>query len=398
MGMAITFGFNQIISHGFGLFLFAALVPLMQADIDISHWYLATIGAATQLAYLAGAMVLGLLGHRLDSARLLLLSGTITSVLLLSMAFLQSPLAILVVLVLMAASAAICWGGIVELITRYGHPSQRATSLSTAASGTAWGYGLNGLIILLVVPMMGWRGGWIAAAVMGALTVVATVLILKRLRKPQAQAAQEIVPAMGAKQLLRTIFKERTAFLSSLILFLVGFATMPFSTWLNTYLAELNLPAALGGYTWSIIGLSGMAAGFLAGKLADRKGSSIALLFIFGGFALGIVAFIYDPAKFVLVAGFGYGLMYFPIWGILAGWVSKHYGSKATMQINGIGMVTFGLGGALGNMIAGAIQEATGSLGDLYGLIGFASVILTLLAVYIHWTERQPSEPFVGAV
>ncbi|MGP1678120.1 MAG: hypothetical protein ACTS6J_13295, partial [Burkholderiales bacterium] len=47
---------------------------------------------------------------------------------------------------------------------------------------------------------------------------------------------------------------------------LVGFTTMPFSYWLNSYLDELSLPAALGGYTWATVGGTGMVAGFLTGK------------------------------------------------------------------------------------------------------------------------------------
>ncbi|MFC3201336.1 MFS transporter [Alteromonas oceani] len=398
MRMAITFGSNQIISLGFGLFLFAAMVPMMQQDIAISHWYLATIGAATQLAYLGGAMLLGLFGHKLNSARLLLWCGVMTSLLLFAMAIIQSPLAMLIVLVLMAASAAVSWGGIVELVSCFGQPQYRATSLSTAASGTAWGYSINGLIILAIVPLAGWQGGWVAAAIMGLVTVGATAFMLRRLCCVASQVEIEAPPSMPAKQLFRTIFKERIAFVCSLMTFLVGFATMPFSTWLNTYLAELSLPAELGGYTWSLIGLSGMAAGFLVGKLADSKGSSMALLFTTSVFAIGIIAFLLDPATFVLLAGFSYGLMYFPIWGVLAGWLSKHYGSKATMQINGIGMVTFGLGGALGNMIAGGLYEASGSLADLFALIAFTSVLLTLLALYIFRLERQVSRPVIGAV
>jgi MFS family permease len=75
MRMPTTFGMNQIVSHGFGMFLFAALMPYMRESIDISNWQLATIGALTQLAYLAGAMLLGVLGHRIGTGRLALLTG-----------------------------------------------------------------------------------------------------------------------------------------------------------------------------------------------------------------------------------------------------------------------------------------------------------------------------------
>lgn len=392
MRMTTTFGINQIISHGFGVFLFAALVPMMKESIAISHWHLATIGALTQLSYLGGAMLLGLLGHRVASEWLVLVTGTITSVLLFVMATLDDPMMVLLVLTCMAACAAISWGAIVELITRNARPALCSTCLSSASSGTAWGYGLNGLLILLVVPLLGWRSGWLLAGMLGAVTVIITIFLLKNLKQRAVTKPLNTTTALSARQLFHTIARERAAFFACLICFMVGFATMPFSTWLNTYLAELMLPPALGGYTWTMAGVTGMIAGFLSGKLADSKGHGVALLIVFGGFALGLFAFVYDPAYFAVFAGFGYGLMYFPMWGIVAGWVNQHYSSTATMQINGIGMVTFGLGGALGNLMAGFIQDSSGSLEKVYWVIALDALLLVGLALYIYLTERQKTE------
>ncbi|WP_219701553.1 MFS transporter [Marinomonas lutimaris] len=393
MRIPITFGFNQVISHGFGIFLFAALVPTMQNSLDITSWHLALAGALTQVSYLVGAMLLGVIGPRLDSGRLLLITGTLTTSLLFTMAWLDNTTIMIFVLTVMAASAAISWGSIVELVTRYGRPDRTATNLSIASSGTAWGYSVNGLIILLVVPLLGWRSGWMAASVLGLVTLFATFSLLKSVRSEVQDQDIDVTFAMGTRQLFRTVLRERTAFLACFILLLVGASTMTFTTWLNTYLAELSLPPALGGYTWGIIGITGMIAGFFVGKLADKKGPSVTFLVIFGVFALGLLAFIYRPEQFVMLAGFGYGMMYFPIWGIIAGWISKQYSSKATMQINGIGMVTFGLGGALGNVLAGMIYDATGSLSNVYLLICGLAVVLFVLAMYIFLHERQSNKP-----
>ncbi len=338
-------------------------------------------------------MLLGLIGHRIDSGRLVLITGSVTSVLLFAMASLDDPLLVLLVLTCMAASAAISWGAIVELITRYARSELCSTCLSSASSGTAWGYGLNGLLILMVVPLLGWRSSWVLAGMLGTFTVILTLFLLKNLKQRAATKSAEASVALPAGQLFRIILRERAAFFACLICFMVGFATMPFSTWLNTYLAELMLPPALGGYTWTVSGVTGMAAGFLSGKLADSKGHGMALLIVFGGFALGQLAFVYDPASFAVFAGFGYGLMYFPMWGIIAGWVNQHYSSTATMQINGIGMVTFGLGGALGNLMAGFIRDFSGSLAGIYWIITIDALLLVVLAVYIYLTERQIEEP-----
>ena len=163
MRMTATFALNQLITHGFGVYLFAALVALMQNSVGITHWHLALIGALSQLSYLAGAMLMGAFGDRLDSGRSMLVTGSVISVSLLSMAWLENPVLIVAVLTLMSACAAISWSSLAELTTRYGDPQYHSTNLSTAASGTAWGFSLNGLLLLMLVPQFGWRSGWIVA-------------------------------------------------------------------------------------------------------------------------------------------------------------------------------------------------------------------------------------------
>ncbi|MGG2396931.1 MFS transporter [Pseudomonas sp. SH1-B] len=397
MRMPTTFGMNQIVSHGFGMFLFAALLPFMREAIGFSPWQLAIIGALTQLAYLGGALLLGTLGHRIGTSRLALVTGITSSGLLFLMSQLRDPLTITLVLTCLAASAAISWGCIVEIVSRCARAEDRATYLSCASSGTAWGYAINGLLILLVVPALGWQTSWQLASLFGVLVVCLTWHLLKHLKTLPTTCTDSHEAMIAPRRLLAIVLGERTALIACLICLLVGFTTMPFSYWLNTYLDELGLPATLGGYTWAMVGGSGMIAGLVIGKLADRKGHGAALALIFGGFAMGLWAFAHDPGRWALFAGFGYGLMYFPMWGIVAGWVNCRYSSTATMQISGICMVAFGLGGALGNLLAGYVRENIGSLqGVFFGLAG-ASLLLVLLALIILRGDKASVTPPTAA-
>ena len=383
MRVAAVFGLNQIVSHGFGLFLFAALVPLMRESIAITNWHLAAIGALTQLSYLAGALLLGFIGNKICSARLVLATGSLTTVLLYGMSQLQHPLIITLVLVVLAASAAISWGAIVEIVGRHSKPERCSTYLSFASSGTAWGYGLNGLLILLVVPTLGWQSSWQIAALVGLIVVSITWRLLTKLNRQPSTHTIPVQAMIPASKLLSTIMRERTALFSCVVSLLLGFSTMPFANWLSTYLNELQLPATLGGYTWTIAGVTGMFAGVITGWIADRTSHATALMIIFTGFALSLMAFVYDPTQFAVLAGFGYGLMYFPVWGILAGWIRQSFSSTATMQICSICMVTFGLGGALGNLLAGYIRDATGSLELVYIIVTLTVILMVLLTLII---------------
>ncbi|MCY0964050.1 MFS transporter [Parathalassolituus penaei] len=398
MPMTPTFAINQIISHGFGLFLFVAMVPLMQGDVNFSHWHLASAGALTQIAYLSGAVLLGAMMHRLNSGTVLLATAAVTTTLLFSMMWVQAPEVILAMLAVMAFTAAISWGAIVELSGRYGQPQRRATGLSIAASGTAWGYSINGLLILVIVPWLGWRAGWLVAGLSGGMCMLLTWLMLRRVMaatavvegqsRSDSLSSAQVSDALPMRRLLLSVLCERTSAWAFWLLFMVGLTTIPFSTWLNTWFAEQSLPADLGGYTWTVIGLTGMVSGLLMGKLADHKGHAVALLLMTLLFALGMFGLIIAPANAALLAGLGYGLMYFPIWGVIGSWVGNHYSPKAAMQISGLGMVAFGAGGASGNLLAGAIQQITGNLSGLYQLIAVGSLILVVMALVIYSTER----------
>ncbi|AAZ24965.1 MFS transporter [Colwellia psychrerythraea] len=387
MRISAVFGLNQIVSHGFGLFLFAALVPLMRESIAITNWHLAAIGALTQLSYLAGALLLGFIGNKVCSARLVLATGSLTTILLYSMSQLQHPLIITVVLVVLAASAAISWGAIVEIVGRHSKPERCSTYLSFASSGTAWGYGLNGLLILMVVPTLGWQSSWQIAALVGLIVVSLTWRLLTKLNRQPSTHTIPVQAMIPASKLFSTIIRERTALFACVVSLLLGFSTMPFANWLSTYLNELQLPATLGGYTWTIAGVTGMFAGVITGWIADRTSHATALMIIFTGFALSLMAFVYDPTQFAVLAGFGYGLMYFPVWGILAGWIRQSFSSTATMQICSICMVTFGLGGALGNLLAGYIRDATGSLELVYIIVTLTVILMALLTLIIMRTS-----------
>ena len=112
---------------------------------------------------------------------------------------------------------------------------------------------------------------------------------------------------------------------------------------------------------------------------------------------LGLWAFAQDPGRWALAAGFGYGLMYFPMWGIVAGWVNRHYSSTATMQISGICMVTFGLGGALGNLLTGYVRDTTGSLESVFFALAGISSLLVLLALLILRGDKASLAPPTAA-
>lgn len=275
MKLTALLGANQVLSHGFGVFLFAALFPFMRDDLGLTYWHLSAVGIATQLAYLAGAMSIGLLGRILPAEKLILLSAAASSGLLFSLAVLLQPVLMIMVLALLAFSAAVCWGSIVGIITRYVPADRAASSLSAAGSGTAWGYGVNGLLLLFWVPLLGWQITWMVTAAAGVFVLLLSLFMLRSLQglpdvalvSPQVERSPGV---LSTRKLFRALLTEQRAALSCAIYFLIGFTCITFSGWLNTYLDELG-QTSLAGPTWTILGVSGMLAGAGIGRLADKK-------------------------------------------------------------------------------------------------------------------------------
>jgi len=80
------------------------------------------------------------------------------------------------------------------IIGRRSKPEKCSTYLSFASSGTAWGYGLNGLLILLVVPTLGWQSRWPIAALVG---LVVVLFIWRRLTKLNRQPSTHTIPVQA---------------------------------------------------------------------------------------------------------------------------------------------------------------------------------------------------------
>lgn len=382
MYMAIVFAFNQVVSHGYGLFLFAAVVPFMQQSTEITFWHIGIAGAATQLAYLFGASLLGVIGSSVSMKKVSIATGAFAPIVLLSISFMSDPIMIIVSLVLLALSASMSWGAIVEIVSRYAPNNRRSTYLSSASSGTAWGYGIIGLVIIWLVPMLGWEISWRFASVFGLFVLVATILMFRKLGRATSHTEHSVV-SVKFSDFLKGILTQKRAVLACSLFFFIGITTMPFSTWLNSYIAELKLPMELAGISWTTVGVTGMFAGVVLGGFADKFGNGLAILILFLVFGASQIAFNLDPGSMLILACIGYGVMYFPVWGVVAGWLNETFDSVSTMRISGFCMITFGVGGATGNVIMGLIKESTGSLQLGFSMLSYLSMAMVVIALYI---------------
>ncbi len=380
-------------THGFGYFLFPALLPTIRSEHGLSYAETANITAAAQIAYMVGSLFAGAVGPALGAGRLTLASVAVTALCLLALTRAGSGWSIGGIVALMSAAAAVNWTSISVLAGVYVEAKRRARVLTVAATGSAWGVCANGVLVAEGVPVLGSTGAWLATGIATSTIALITGAALMRygaLRDPRVT-----MTAIGGVE--SGAASERVELRHPALIFACGFSILaglsaiPYLTYLGAYLeTEIGNPQALVGSVWTVLGVTGALTGFVVGAIADRYGLPLALRGIFLAFIAGAAILVLMPKPpIVYGAGIGFGLMYFTLWGLISTYVNQFLKPRPAMRVIGISLVSVGLAAALGNWLAGQWAEHGHSFADVYGVVGV--VCGAMIALTFAMPKRRPS-------
>ncbi|KMZ13721.1 Transporter [Candidatus Burkholderia humilis] len=164
------------------------------------------------------------------------------------------------------------------------------------SSGTAYGQVVNGML----VP-------WLLTGVMGAVSLVIMLLGCVALRVLASRvfvrdALPRTIDENRSSGRHRSIVTVRN--LTVWILFaLAGLACRPWQNYVSSFLSEeRGLSLQMIGQLWSIVGVTGLFSGFLAGMLADMTGVRIALIVSFIALASSAFLVAFDAGSWPLRA------------------------------------------------------------------------------------------------
>ncbi|MGQ7817241.1 MFS transporter [Metapseudomonas furukawaii] len=378
-------------TYGFGIYLFAQLVPDMQASLGFGFSYVGTITASAQLGFLLCAMLAVWLTPKVGGGRMIAASGAVCALALLLIPLSSNTFVIGVLLTLLAGTAATVFVPMVDVIARVVAYRYRGLAMGLVSSGTSYGVAINSLLVPIYAPQGEWRSVW---WVVGLLTLAMAVLVLVVLKRgglldqalPSAPTAttDEAASSSGRPGLIRP-----WVLLIWSMNFLIGFATFPFQTYLSSYLrTELGFDVQYTAQVWAVIGFVGMFAGLAVGWLSDRTGLRFAMYLVYGCVVTAALIFVVQPSgHWPLVAAVLFSTAFYPIFGLIPAYVSKLASSSAmAVSIFGIANVMQGSGGMLGNYGAGLLANHSGSFAGVYAVISGVGVLLIVL------TLRLPSE------
>lgn len=382
-------------TYGFGIYLFAQLVPDMQASMGFDFSYVGSITASAQLGFLICALLAVWLTPKIGGGWMIVASGVVCALALLLIPLTDDILIIGVLLTLLAGTAATVFVPMVDVVARVTAYRYRGLAMGLVSSGTSYGVAINSLLVPLYSAPGEWRSVWWWV---GLLTVAMAILVLLVFKKGGllSKVTPQPSPPMGVKHAQPTrclpLLKPWILMIWSMN-FLIGFATFPFQTYLSSYLrTELGFDILFSAQVWAVIGFVGMFAGLIVGWLSDRTGLRAAMLLVYGCVITSALIFVVHPTGYwPLVAAGLFSTAFYPIFGLIPAYVSKLASSSAmAVSIFGVANVMQGSGGMLGNYGAGLLANHNGSFAGVYATISAVGVLLIVL------TLKLPKEAAEG--
>ena len=355
------------------------MLGLIARDLHASPGQVALIPTATQVGFAAGILLLLPLGDRMDRRTLILRQLGWLALALLAAALAPGPLTLVAASVAIGAGAAI-GQQIIPFAAELAAPAARGRTVGTVMTGLFTGILLGRVLSGAVADRFGWRAMFWLAAALAVLVGVLLAAALPRSRPSVSSSYGGLMLSLAG--LARRYRALRRAALVQAALF-GSFSAFWSVLALRLQAPPLRLGSDVAGL-FGLLGVGGILAASVAGRLADRYGSRIV---VGGGIAITAASWM----VFALLPGLG-GL----IVGLLLldlGVQGAQIGNQAVIyalapdargRVNTIFMTVMFAGGAIGSAAAGAAWLVGGWLA-----VCAVGVALALLSVPAHGRGRR---------
>jgi predicted MFS family arabinose efflux permease len=244
----------------------------------------------------------------------------------------------------------------------------------------------------LLIGLAGWQP---ALVILGATGLLAIPLLLYLTAGVPAHGASATPSAGSLREALGRAMGDRSFLLLAAGFFTCGFHVAFIATHLPGIVAFCQLPADVGAWSLSLIGLFNILGSLWIGTVIQSRRMKLALAWIYFARAAIIVAFIFAPktplAFFVFSAGIGF--TYLSTVPPTVGLVAKLHGPRYLATLFGVVMLSHQVGGFLGAWLGGKAFEASGS----YDWMWWADAALCLFAALVHLPIREPRPRAVPA-
>ncbi len=382
-------------SLGFGRFGYSAVLPSMQEALGLSGAAAGSLASWNLVAYMAMALVGGLLASKFGSRIVMSIGIVITAVGMLLTGL--SP-------DLVTASAARVLTGIgnglvltpaLALMAAWFQKRQLGLASAVVSSGAALGLVVVGVMVPYILESGGddgWRTVWYFFAAVAAFTAVLTAIMLRD-RPPRPDAVSPRTDTRILRE-FAGIVRSAYAWHLGIVYLLYGFAFITFLTFFQRRLiGDLGYSDAVAGYMFLAAGLAAIVFVLVFGLVSDRLGRGRAVAITLLLEAVAALLFGLRPgtvALFVAAVMFGSGGFSMP--GLVGAACGDHFGPRVAAASIGLVTIFFGVGQAVGPYLGGLLADASSSYGTPYLLAAAVFLVSAVAAWFIDGRRPRPRD------
>lgn len=350
------------------------IMPLLKKEWGLTPIQLGTVGAATSVGMVFGALLCGYLADRIGRKHVLVYTLVLFSLGNLLLTIAPNVTAF----ILIRFITGIGLGGelpvAATVIADHYHGTQQSRMLVLADSFWAIGWILASVLAFWVMPLIGWR----PTVLLTAITVLYALLMRRHL--PDTPVKPMTRPSY--KELWRPAYRKQTLLLSSLW-FIVMLTYYGMFLWLPSILVLRGFPIVHSfGYTL-LITLAQLPGYYLAAYLMGKLQRKTVLLIYLFGTVVSVLAFsLANSNPTILMSGAWLSFFDLGAWGTLIALTPGQF----PQAIRGTGMGTAQsigrIGATIGPYLVGLLLQLNFSLPTILGVFVAALLLgIVILAV-----------------
>jgi predicted MFS family arabinose efflux permease len=372
---------------GLGRFGYSIVLPTMQDSLGLTNVQAGELQTWNLAGYLIAAVSAGVLAVRFGPRLVISISAVIVAV---SLAL--TGLAPDASLARWArALTGLGAGGVnvpaMGLVPSWFGAKRRGTAAGIAVAGSSLGLMITGPLVPHIIsikgPDQGWRTCWYVFGAMAlAIALLATILLRNRPSEMGLRPVGQDPPAPeGASHPASSlgwslVVKSPALWHLAAVYFCFGLSYTIYYTFLARYLVkECGFTQAGAGTVWFQVGVGSAVSGLIWGTASDRWGRRAALVAVFLIQAVSFSTFgLFKSPPGIYCSAFLFSITAWSIPAIMAAVCGDRFGARAAPAALGLVTVVFGIGQAIGPLLAGAIADATQSCSLAFVLSGLVAL------------------------
>lgn len=370
------------------------MTPMLQ-EHGWSREFFSNVFALQNLAWGAGAILMGMLADRSGGGRAVALSALLYVAGLVGTRYASTTPELVVSFGLLVG---IGQGGttaalVMPMISRAVSPMARSASLGVANAGGSLGQFLVVPAGQLLIDVFDWHAALLILSASIA-TIVPLAFMMAGGSVPATPVSNDPAPSLWSA--IRDAFRQRSFALLAGSYFVCGFQLAFITLHLPAYLLDNGMSARHGAMAIAMIGLFNVIGSFLVGWLGSRYSNKMLLGWIYALRAVFVVQLLLMPiSPFSLyLFSAGTGLLWLSTVPLTMGLVGQIFGLRFAATLGGFVFLSHQIGSATGVWLSGRSFAASGS----YDTMWFASIALALIAAALAWMiderpDRGRSEP-----